>query len=137
VVAIVKEKLAVSKQTVRRFDWETSNLRKLNELAIRRKYEIEITKNFAALENLNNDEDINSAWENIKENFKISGKQNLGLHKLKQHNPCFNEECLSSLDKRKQAKMQRIYDPSHVNVNNLNNVRHYASRHLRNIRKHI
>jgi len=125
--------LAVSKQTARRFDWEVFNLRKLNELAIRRKYEIEITKSFAALENLNNDEDINMAWENIKENFKTSAKQNLCLHKLKQHKPCFDEECLSFLDKRKQVKMQRIYDPRHVKVNNLNNVRHYASRHFRNI----
>ena len=94
VVAKVREKLAESKQAARRFDWECLNLRKLNELAIRRKYEIEITKSFAALENLNNDEDINRAWENIKENFKTSTKQNLGLNKWKQHKPCFREECL-------------------------------------------
>ena len=49
------------------------------------KYQIEITNRFAALENLNVDEDVNRAWENIKENIKTSAKERLGLHELKQH----------------------------------------------------
>jgi len=36
----------------------------------RKKYKIEITRRFAALENLSDDEDINRAWENIKETPK-------------------------------------------------------------------
>jgi hypothetical protein len=47
-----------------------SGLRKLNELEVKEKYQIEITNRFAALENLNANEDINRAWENIKENIK-------------------------------------------------------------------
>ena len=58
------------------------------------------------LQNLSDDEDINRAWENIKENIKTSAKESLGLHELKQHKPWFDEECLGYLDKRKQAKMQ-------------------------------
>jgi predicted AAA+ superfamily ATPase len=54
------------------------------------------------------------------------------LHKLKQHKPWFDEECLGFLDQRKQAKMQWIQDPSQSNVDNLNNVRRDASRHFRN-----
>ena len=46
------------------------------------------------MENLNNDEDINTAWENFKENIKASAKESLGLRELKQHEPCFDEECL-------------------------------------------
>jgi len=34
-----------------------------------------------------------------------------------------------------QAKMQWVQDPSESNVNNLNNVRHEASRHFRNKKK--
>ena len=49
---------------------ERFNLRKLNELEIRKQYQIEITNKFAALGNLNDDKDINRTWENIKENIK-------------------------------------------------------------------
>ena len=49
---------------------ESLNLRKLNELEVRKHYQIEITNRFAALGNLNDDEDINRTWENIKENLK-------------------------------------------------------------------
>jgi hypothetical protein len=47
--------------------------------------EIEITYRFAALENLKTDEDVNRAWETIKENVKASAKESLCLHELKQH----------------------------------------------------
>jgi len=48
---------------------ERFNLRKLNELEVRKHYQIEIKNRFAALGNLN-DDDINRTWENIKENIK-------------------------------------------------------------------
>jgi len=48
------------------------------------------------LENLNVDEDVNSAWENNKENIKTLAKESLGLHDLKQHKPCFDIECVVS-----------------------------------------
>ena len=67
---------------------------KLNELEDRKKYQIEIRNRFAALENLNDDKDVNRTWKNIKENIKISAKESLGLHELKQHKPRFDEECL-------------------------------------------
>ena len=80
---------------------------------------------------LSDDDDINRAWENIKENKKTSAKESLGLHDLKQHKPCFDEECLGSLDQRKQAKMQWVQDPNQSNVDSLNNVRREAGRHFR------
>jgi len=49
---------------------ERFNLWKLNELQVRKQYQIEITNRFAALENLRDDRNINRAWENIKENTK-------------------------------------------------------------------
>jgi hypothetical protein len=137
VVAKFREKLAVSQQAAQKFDGEIFNLRKLNELEVRKLYRIEITSRFAALENLSDGEDINRAWENIKENIKTSANESLGPHELKQHNPWFDEECLGILDQRKQAKIQWIKNPSQSNVNNLNNVRHEASRYLRNKTRHI
>jgi hypothetical protein len=57
------------------------------------------------LENLSDDEDINRAWENIKEDIKSSAKESLGPRELKQHKPWFDDECLGILDQRKQAKI--------------------------------
>jgi len=56
--------------------------------------QIEISNTFTALENLSDSEDINRAWENIKVNIKTSAKESLGLHELKQHKSCYDEECL-------------------------------------------
>ena len=56
------------------------NLRKLNELEVRKQYQIEISNRFAALENFNEGDDLNRAWENIKENIKTSATDSLGLH---------------------------------------------------------
>ena len=110
--AKVRERLAVSKQAVQRFDGERFNLRTLNELEVRKQYQIEITNRFTASEILSDDEDICMVWENTKENIKTSAKESLGLHKLKQHKPWFNEECLGFSAQRKQAKMQWVQDRS-------------------------
>ena len=130
-VVKVRERLAENKQAAQRFQRERFNPRKLNELEVRKQYHIEITNRFAALQNVSDVEDINRAWQNIKENIKTSAKESLGLQELKQHKPCFYEECLGFLDQRKQAKMQWIHDPSQSNVDNLNNARRDASRHFR------
>ena len=87
VVAKVRERLAVSKQAAQKFDMEIFNLRKLNELEARKNYQIKISNRFAALENLNDSDDINRAWENINENIKTSSQDSLGLYELKQHKP--------------------------------------------------
>jgi len=62
VFATVRERLAGSKQEARRFYGERFNLRKLNELEVRKQYQIEIKNRFAALDNFSNSEDINRAW---------------------------------------------------------------------------
>jgi rubrerythrin len=107
-IAKVRERLAVGKQAAQKFDRQRFNLRKLNEPEVREQYQIEITNRFAALENLNDDEDVNRTWENIKENNQTSAKEILGLHELKQNKTWFDEECLGFLVQRKHAKMQSI-----------------------------
>ena len=134
-VAKVRERLAVSKQEAQRFDGERFNLRKLNELEVKKKYHIEITNRFAALEILNVGDDANRAWENVKENIKTSAKDSLGLHELKQHKPWFDKECVVFLDHRKQAKIQWIEHLSLNNVDSMNNVKRDASRSFRKKKK--
>jgi len=90
VIANVRERLAVGKQAAQRFGRQRFNLMKLNEPEVREQYQIEITNRFAALENANDDEDVNRTWENIKENIQTLAKESLGLHELKQNNPWFD-----------------------------------------------
>ena len=79
-------------------------MRKLNEPEAREQYQIEITNRFAALENLNDDRDVNRTWKNIKENIQTSAKECLGLHEFKQNKSWFDEECLGILYQRKRVK---------------------------------
>ena len=59
---------------------EMFNLKKLSEMEVSKQFQTEISNRFAALEDLNDSEDINRAWENIKENIKISAKETVGLY---------------------------------------------------------
>jgi hypothetical protein len=87
VVAKLRKRLAVSKTDAKIFYVERFNLRKLNELGVRKQYQIEISDRFAALDNLGDSEVTNRAWENIKENINTSSTESLGLYELKQHKP--------------------------------------------------
>jgi hypothetical protein len=78
VVAKVRERLAVSKQTTHRVHTERFSLKKLNEEEVKEQYRVNISKRFAALENLDVEVDINRAWETIRENIKISAKASPG-----------------------------------------------------------
>ena len=130
-VAKLRERLAVSKQAAQTFEREIFNLGKLKELNVKEKYQIEITNRFAALENLNVDEDVNRIWENITENNKTAVKESLGLQEWKHHKPWFHKECVDFLDQRKQAKMQWVQDLGRGNVDNLNNIRRDTGRQFR------
>jgi hypothetical protein len=71
-------------------DGERLNVRKLNEVEVRKQYQILITNSFVALENLSDDEDINRSWENIKKNIKNSAKESISLHEMKQNKAWFD-----------------------------------------------
>jgi hypothetical protein len=55
----------------------------------------------------------------------------LGVYELKEHEPCFDEECLGLLDQRKHVKMQWLQDPNQSNVDNASIVSRKASRHFK------
>jgi len=52
---------------------QSINLWKISELEVRKQYQVKISNRFAALENLNDSEEINRAWES-KENIKTSAE---------------------------------------------------------------
>jgi hypothetical protein len=72
VLANVRNNLAGSKQITRTFDGKRLNFKTLNDLEVRKQYQIEITNRFVALEILSDDKNINRARENIKANIKTS-----------------------------------------------------------------
>jgi hypothetical protein len=115
---------------------ERFNLRNLNELEVRKRYQIEISDRFAALYVLYDSEEINRAWEALKRISKPQlNRVYLVLYELKQHKPWYDEECLGFLDQRKQATMHWLQDPNQSTVDNLNSVRHEVSRHFMNNKK--
>jgi hypothetical protein len=66
VVAKVSEILAVSKDAAQNFERKRFNLRKLNELEVRKQYQIEITNRFTALDNLSGSEDTYGGGRTLK-----------------------------------------------------------------------
>jgi hypothetical protein len=129
VVAKVMERLSERKQAAQKTDVDRFTL-KLSETEVRKQFQIELSKRFAALENLNDGEDTNRAWKNIKEDKKFSAKVTLRLNGWKQHKPWFDEECSQVLGERKQANMQWLQDPSQSNLDNMNIATHEASRYF-------
>jgi hypothetical protein len=116
---------------------ERFNLNKLNKVEGREKYQVEVSNWFSDLEDLDADVDINSAWETIRANVKLSAKETLGCYDMKKHKSCVNEGCSKLLDQRKEAKLQWLQDPSEVNEYNLNTARREVSRHFRNKRRNV
>jgi hypothetical protein len=76
-VAKVSEILSARKQAAQKTDVERFNFKKSSKLQVRKHFQIELSNRFAALENLNDSEDINRVWENIKENIKFSAKETI------------------------------------------------------------
>jgi hypothetical protein len=128
VAAKLRERLSVSKQVAHKFDMQRFDLRKLNDAEVKEQYQVKITSRFAALENFDDNMDMNRAWENIRENIKTSAKESLGHYELQKHKPWFDDECLELTDRRKQAKLQWLQNLSQVNGDNTDNVRREASR---------
>jgi hypothetical protein len=112
-------------------DMERFNVKKLNEGVIKEQYQVTIRNKFAALENLEDSGDINRAWNNIRENIKISARESPGYCESKHCKPWPDEECSKLADRRKQAKLQWLQDPSEANEVNLSDVRQEDNRHFR------
>jgi hypothetical protein len=71
---------------------ESFNHKKLNDIEGKEQFRVRFQRGFAALEDLDTEMEINSAWETFREK-KISAKESLGYFKLKKHKPRFDEGC--------------------------------------------
>jgi hypothetical protein len=58
----------VSKGTKQKFDMKSFNLKKLNGVEDKEQYRVKISNRFSALENSDDDVDINKAWETVIKN---------------------------------------------------------------------
>jgi hypothetical protein len=70
---------------------ERFNLKKLDEIEVKEQYLVEISNRFAALENLDDDVDINRVFKTIRGNIRIAAKESLGYYELKKHKLWFDE----------------------------------------------
>jgi hypothetical protein len=61
VVAKLRERISVSKRVRQNFDLERFDLKKLSDVEVKEKYQVEISNRFAALESLDESFDINNA----------------------------------------------------------------------------
>jgi hypothetical protein len=64
------------------------NLKKLNDVEVREQYQVKTSNKYAALENLNDDVEINRVWES-NAILKASATGGLG-YKLKHYKPWFD-----------------------------------------------
>jgi hypothetical protein len=131
VVAKLRERISVSKRARQNFYLERFDLKKLNDVEVKEKYQVEISNRFAASETLVQSFDINNAWENIRENIETSAKYNLGYQKLNQNKPWFDDESSKLIDQRKQAKLQWLQNPNQINTDNPQSLRRETSRIFR------
>jgi hypothetical protein len=110
IVGKVWERLAVNKQRSKRFLIQRFNLKKLNELESNENFHVEVSNRSEALEDLDAEVEINSAWEMIRVNINISAKESLDYFELKKHKTWFDEGCSKLLDQRKcKAWSQQIF----------------------------
>jgi hypothetical protein len=83
-----------------KFDFERFDLKKLDDIEVKEKYQVEISNIFAPLESLDESFDTNKAWEGSRENIKTSAKDNLGYHSLKHNKRWFDDECSKFVDQQ-------------------------------------
>jgi hypothetical protein len=66
---------------------ERFHLKKLNKVEGKEQFRVEVSNSFVALEDMDAEVEINSAWETIRENINISARESL----LKKHELWFDE----------------------------------------------
>jgi hypothetical protein len=82
--AKVRERLAVSKQTMHRFHMERFSLKKLNEVESKLQFSVAITNRFTAVENVGTEVDINGAWETIKREYQNFSQRDSRLLRIEE-----------------------------------------------------
>jgi hypothetical protein len=82
---------------------EWFNFKKSNDVEAKEQFRVKVSNRFAALEDLDTEVEINSAWETIRENINILDKKSLGYFELKKLKPWFDEGYSKLLDQRTET----------------------------------
>jgi hypothetical protein len=64
-VAKLRERISVSKRVRQKYDLQRFHPKKLDDIEVQEKYQVEISDRFAALESLDESFDIGNAWESM------------------------------------------------------------------------
>jgi hypothetical protein len=65
-VAKLRERISVSKRASQNFNLEGHDLQNIDDVEVKEKHQVEISNRFGALENMDGNLYINSAWESIR-----------------------------------------------------------------------
>ncbi|KAJ4430619.1 hypothetical protein ANN_19208 [Periplaneta americana] len=98
-------------------------------------YQVDISNRFVILassDEVEEELDVNSMWENIRDNIKIAAEQSIGYYETKKKKPWFDEDCCMVVERRKQAKLKFLQYPVEANRDNYFNKRWEANCTLRN-----
>jgi hypothetical protein len=76
-MAKVRARLSINKQKLCIFHRKVFNLKQLNHVEGNEKYHVEVSNRFAALKEFDMEVKMNSAWEMIRKNIKISVEKSL------------------------------------------------------------
>jgi hypothetical protein len=63
---------------------------------------------------ISDDVRINVVWEDIRENIKISAKENPDYYKFNRHKPCFDEKRYKPLGPRRPRHRQEVNTKMHL-----------------------
>jgi hypothetical protein len=66
-LAKLRERISVSKRGRQNFDLERFDIKKLDDRGVKEKYQLEILNRVASLESLDENSDINNAWESTQD----------------------------------------------------------------------
>jgi hypothetical protein len=78
---IRSSKFEIKEKYIAKFHMERFILKKFNEVEGKE----QVSNRFVALEDMDAEVEINSAWEMIRENINISAKESLGYFEFKKH----------------------------------------------------
>jgi hypothetical protein len=85
---------------------ERFNLKKLNEVEGKEHYRVEVSNGLTSLEDLDAEVHINTAWQTVRKNIKISVTESLCYFELKEQKPWSMKDVKKILDQTKRAKLQ-------------------------------
>ncbi|KAJ4448136.1 hypothetical protein ANN_10148 [Periplaneta americana] len=134
-VGELRETLSVAKRVEQQVNISKFYILKLKDEETKQHYQVEISNRFATLGNsdeLENELDVNSMWEIIRDSIKIAAEQSIDYYETKKKKPWFDEDCCMVVERRKRAKLKFLQDAVEENRNNYFNERWEASRTLRN-----